>query len=163
MTEGDIIKALRRRHPFDKGWVFATKVGTSTGATPNNRGGLGGMRQIDAFAMAIWPSMNYQRIAYEIKVSRADFLKELREPMKKAQAYYLSDKFYFVVAPGIATREDFKGNWALFHDCGLLEVREDGSIKTILGSSFRHEAWPMPIDFTASFLRSVAKEALCQG
>ena len=162
VTIADIEMALARRHPIDKGWVFATKVYTSTGATANNSGGLGGLRQIDAFAMAVWPSMNYQRIAYEIKVNRADFLRELRDPAKRAQAYYLSDKFYFAVSPGIATKEDFREDRGAFFDCGLLEIHEDGSIKAImhplLAQTVRgHWGWPMPIDFIASFLATVAR------
>ena len=163
VTAADIEEALARKHPLDKGWVFATKVGTSTGATPFNHGGLGGMRQIDAFAMAVWPSLNYRRVAYEIKVSRNDFLKELHDLTKRAQAYYLSDKFYFAVAPGVATKEDFRQDKGAWFDCGLLEVQEDGSIKTLVRSSWNrtawsHRAWPMPIDFTASLLMRVAKE-----
>ena len=157
LTAGDIEKALAKRHPLKSGWVFATSLYTSTGATPSNNGGLGGLRQIDAFAMGIWPSLRYTRIAYEIKVSRSDFLKELDDPTKMSQAYYLSNQFWFAVAPGVVRGESLKG-LGLFASCGIMEVQTNGGLKIVLRAPKRN-AWPMPVDFMASLLARVARKS----
>ena len=145
-----IARALKTRHP-NEAWIYATEVRTATGYRKSNDCGLGGIRYIDAFAMALWPSKDFQRIAYEIKCSRSDWLAELKNPTKRLQAYQLADKFYFVLAENV-------GNWrdmpldAL--DCGLIIVKPSGELDIQRGSR-KPPAWPMPEWFIGSFLRSV--------
>lgn len=120
---------------------------------------LGGLRRIDAFAMALWPSLGYQRVAYEIKVSRADWLKELDAPTKMAQGYFLSDQFVFALAEGVYHADDFRRTHQLFH-CGIYEVSSDGKIKKHRRPRRSEAAWPMPETFIASLLRRVSQMAL---
>lgn len=138
-------------------WVYATEVATSTGTTRYNHGGNGGLRVIDAFAMNTWPSKQYQRIAYEIKVSKSDLEKELAEPTKRAQAVYLSDYFYFALAPGLY--ESLPRD--AFFECGVIVVHEDGTIEKVHKPTTHKNdpAWPMPEWFVASFLRRARDEA----
>jgi hypothetical protein len=150
-VNADFIKdALRRRHP-PEAWIYAVEVPTKTGFPNRNNGGLGGMRVIDAFAMSLWPSEDYVRIAYEIKVDRSDWLRELQEPTKRAQAYYLADKFYFVFPDGFEWRGDIPSSaW----ECGVMEVDTDGTVNVVRGCR-KGPAWPMPEGFTVSLLRCV--------
>jgi len=145
-----VARALKVRHP-NESWVFATEIRTTTGWHRPHNNGLGGLRVINAFAISVWPSKEYQRVAYEIKVDRSDWLAELSEPTKRSQAYYLADEFYFAVIPDIWERRDIpRDAW----DCGLMEIQADGSVK-IIRPSLKGPAWPMPISFIASFLRRV--------
>lgn len=153
MTEIDaqfIKKALKVRHP-NNAWVYATEVRTATGYRRPNDCGLGGIRYIDAFAIALWPSKSFQRIAYEIKCDRSDWLAELKDPTKRLEAYQLSDKFYFVLAEGVGHWRDMPQD-AL--DCGLIIVKPSGELDITRGSR-KPPAWPMPEWFIASFLRRV--------
>lgn len=92
---------LARRHPTAKGeWVFWTEV-------------FG----IDAFAMRFWGSNAGRiRVAYEVKVSRSDFLAELRKPAKRQLGMALSHEFYFAVPKGLVSVEEVPA------DCGLVEM-----------------------------------------
>ena len=163
---GDFIKqALRKKHQPPWEWIFVTEVRTTTGSSDGRslNHGNEGLRIIDAFAMNMYPSTGFRRIAYEIKVSRADLQRELAEPTKRSQALFLSDEFYFVLPEAEYNRIDIP--WDAYAECGLMIVRDSGSIKTIHGPTSaiyqnkRHKgnmgAWPMPIWFVASLLRRV--------
>lgn len=155
MKANFIAKALRSRHNTSD-WVFATEVKTATGTVQAySRGGVCSERFIDAFALNLWPSKKFWRVAYEIKVDRGDFIRELEDPTKRAQALLLSNEFYFALAPGIFGHADLS-KYDIW-DEGILEIQEDGSIKTIQKARKR-AAYPMPDWFTASLLRCVRDE-----
>lgn len=160
-SASSIAEILAQRHPPDR-WIFVTELSTTTGIVQagDRFDPLGAKRKIDAFAMALWPSLGYERVAYEIKVSRQDWLRELNSPIKKTQAYLLSDHFYFVLAEGIFRKEDWIKTRNIML-CGIYEVQPDGRLKTIrAGGQLRAEpAWPMPEAFVASLLRRVRQMA----
>lgn len=54
--------------------------------------------------------------AYEVKVSRADFRRDIKDPLKHRGARLFSDQFYFVAPKGVIPREEVP-DWA-----GLKEV-----------------------------------------
>ena len=73
----DILAALEYRHT-DIGWngtparwVFVREVQEQTGV-------YGDAQRFDAVAVGLVPSVKYARIIFEVKVSRADWLRELR-------------------------------------------------------------------------------------
>jgi hypothetical protein len=154
----EVWRALKVRHPTPD-WIFLGEVRTRTGFQVTDRyGGAGGLdaaRSIDAFAMHTWSSKGFRRVAYEIKVSRADWKHELADPKKRAPAYFLSNQFYFAFAPGVFRWEDVNLGEATIDGAGLLEIHEDGTIKEIRRAAKR-EAWPMPDSFIASLLRQAA-------
>ncbi len=151
MKASFVADALRGLHEDSK-WIFATEIPLMTGAYPKNFDSAWGQRRIDAFALALWPSLEFERVAYEIKVSRADWMAELESPQKRAAAMYLSHRFYFALARGIFQREDFMQG--VFPWCGVIEVDESGAV-SVIEKARRREAWPMPEPFIASFLRRV--------
>ena len=151
MDANFIINALVRRHPSDR-WIFATEVNTSTGYDAPHNDGPGGIRRIDAFAMALWPSKNFQRVAYEIKVSRADWLNEIKNPVKRSQAWYLSNEFWFALPEGIVSPQDWRRDMM---GCGLLAISEAGAIRVLHRARNRKHCFPMPVGFIASLLRCV--------
>lgn len=76
------------------------------------------MGATDAFVMDIRPNKGLTKTAYEIKVSRSDFLRELKKPLKRRQAMLVSNYFYFIAPYGIIKPEDVP------IDCGLQVVEE---------------------------------------
>ena len=111
ITAEDVISALRLRHPFQE-WAFFTEFNVMTGYS----NGL-----IDAMAINLWRSSKFLRIAYEVKVSRGDFLLELRKPLKRRSALKWSNQFYFVVPKGLVK------NGELPEEAGLIEVVSNGA------------------------------------
>lgn len=106
-----IIDALKVRHPRDRGWLSFTEV-TMQG-TPK-------ARRIDVLFFNFWHSKKYQRIAYEIKRARSNFLQELREPEKRAVIMKYVNVFYFVTPKGLVKVSEIP------EDCGLVEVDDNG-------------------------------------
>lgn len=150
-----IINALRTRHPSNE-WIFATEVNTSTGFDAPHNDGPGGIRRIDAFAMALWPSKDFLRVAYEIKVLRHDWLSEIKSPVKRMQAWHLSNEFWFVASEGVVKDGDWRRDMA---GCGLLVIGDDGSIKSVYRARRRKYCHPMPVGFIASLMRCVRDQS----
>ena len=59
--------------------------------------------------------------AFEIKVSRSDFLLELKKPEKRRLSLHFSNQFFFVAPKGIIKPNE------LPPECGLVEATEDTS------------------------------------
>ena len=95
MKASDIIEALRRRHPPPE-WVFFDELRAGSGWWSKNSHVVPEQR-VDAWAMNCWSSRHYLRVAYEVKVSRSDFLNELKESSKRESALAISNEFYFAV------------------------------------------------------------------
>lgn len=110
---GQIYELLKMRHPADRGeWATFGELNIGTGS-------FGG-RYIDFFAMNLWPSKNYLKVAYEIKVSRADFTKELKDPQKREGAERVANECYFVIPSGLLQFDEIPQGW------GLLVMQKDG-------------------------------------
>ena len=151
MKASFIASCLRKRHSFPPyssfgEWLFATEVYTTIGHYKQNR--------IDAFAMNCWRCKNYKRIAYEIKVSKADFLSEIAKPKKRVGAMCLSNEFYFVIPKGLMVVD-----YNLIPDCGVMEVDDNGGIKITHVAIKRDVAYP-PLSFITVFARKVRDEYL---
>jgi hypothetical protein len=82
-------------------------------------------RSVDLFAMNMWPSKKHWRVAYELKASRADFLRELAKPEKRAWGMEVSNEFWYVCYSGIAKPEEIpEGCGLLVADEGLEKLRK---------------------------------------
>ena len=112
-TTADLVAAVRRihtNHGLADSWAFFDELRLGTGY------GRGKEQRIDAFACGLW-SKNWGSMAYEAKVSRADFLKELKSPLKRRMALRYSNLFWFVTPQGLVKPEE------LPVEAGLMEVR----------------------------------------
>ena len=61
-----------------------------------------------------------QRIGFEIKISRSDFLKEIKQPEKRKKLVDLTNRFYFVAPERMLNKEEIP------EDCGLIEISPYG-------------------------------------
>ena len=121
VTEGSLLAALRSRHasPGNGGagrYAFLTHVRT---------GAAWEQQEIDAIAVALWLSEYHDVHAFEVKCTRADWLREIKPTMDKStRARELCDTFTIVAPGGVVRRDELPLGW------GLIEaaVREDGKI-----------------------------------
>lgn len=91
MKAADVKEALRRRHPaFDTGMVGQWTC-------------IEEWDNIDLLAFNAWASSGprYGLVGYEIKVSRADYKRELLNPGKRAAGVSLCHDFYFAIPQGL--------------------------------------------------------------
>lgn len=155
MKAQDIIDALREKHNVNYGreWAFfdELRVGTGYRKYDSKKGGYESFnpeQRIDAWAINLYPSNNFERVAYEIKVSRSDYLNEIKNSDKRRQALELSNRFYFITPQGLLNKDEIP------NECGLMEVDVDSNIKTIKKAPHRETdglVW--------QFLCSIARRA----
>lgn len=111
MNTSLILQVLAEKYQRDDCLFFPElRIGTGYGKDAEQR--------IDAWAMYTYPSKHFHRIAFEIKVSRGDFLAELRQPLKRRYALLLSNEFYFVAPPNLIKADE------LPPEAGLIEIYE---------------------------------------
>ncbi len=76
-------------------------------------------RYLDAWIMDTFPSSGLTKTAIEIKVSRSDFTREKRSPMKRDSALRISNHFYFAAPKGMLSESDIPD------ECGLIEIERE--------------------------------------
>lgn len=87
-TEAQVCAAIRELFPLP---AYALLPGVAD-ATGTMRG-----RTIDALVMSCWPSRGLRLYGVEIKVSRSDWLRELKDPAKAESVCRFCDCFYLAV------------------------------------------------------------------
>jgi hypothetical protein len=108
-------------------------------------------RRLDGWAIKKY---SFERRAFEIKVTRADFLSEVRTPEKRTPAFGVSNRFFFVAPAGLIEPHEVPA------DCGLIEVRL--SVKSFARDQTRtvvEAPWREIADPSLSFLCEVARRA----
>ena len=117
MTEGQVFEALRARYAAPA-WALLPQVADRTGAYAS--------RAADALAVGLWPSRGLDVIGFEIKVSRSDWLRELRQPAKAEPMVAICDTWWIAAGEsGLVKSEELPGGW------GLLEVTATGKLRTV--------------------------------
>lgn len=112
-TEAEVLDLLRARHmkPGNGGsgeYAFLTHV--RDGAAFDAR------RTFDALTVSLWPSRGLTIDIFEVKVSRADWQRELADPQKAEDACRLADRFWIACPAGTVRDGELPPTW------GLMEV-----------------------------------------
>ncbi len=107
---GGLLRMIQTRYQGPE-WAVLDELHDGTGGSS--------MRRFDAVAFNCWPSRGFIRLGFEIKVSRADFSKELAAHEKRAALEKHCHEVYFVVGPKVCEPREVPEPW------GLLEVRGD--------------------------------------
>jgi hypothetical protein len=123
-----IIELLRLRHPPLE-WATFTEL-----------------HYIDFFAFHMWKSKGFWRVAYEIKVSRSDFSRELNQPDKRLPAEELANECFFVAPVNLIMIDEIPEGW------GLIEVNK-GGLRKKKHAKQRKENDSLPMSFTAKIAR----------
>jgi hypothetical protein len=100
----------RAMHSAASEWFFLRELRVGTGRQS------GAAQRLDAFALNTLPHMGMKRICYEVKTSRADFLSELKRPLKRRIGMRYSNEFYFVTPAALV------GVAEIPPECGLIEA-----------------------------------------
>lgn len=150
ITAADIVAALHQHwaHSDNCLALAELRVGTGYGKDADQR--------IDFWAMEAIPSKRFRRVAYEIKVSRSDWLNELKRPRKRNRALLVSNEFYFVTLPGIIKAGE------LPPEAGLIETGERW--RGNLELTTKHPApWRDGYPPSWQFLAAVARRTMREG
>ncbi len=125
-------------------WVFATHVPDAAG--------FDGSRTADAVAMDMWASKGRELHGHEVKVSRADWLRELRQPDKAQAVAKYMDRWWLVVPDAkIVHAGELPADW------GMVVVTATGA-RTVKKPP-RRTPLPLSRDFVAGLMRATMKTA----
>lgn len=138
MTANDLLDLLHTRYRPPE-WIVLSEVRNATGfrRTP---------RSADALALSTYPSRGLALYGFEFKVSRGDWLRELKNPDKSVSMQSKCDRWYLVVSdPAIVQPGELPETWGLMvpHRDSLKVARE--------GTKNENVTWPR--DFVASLVR----------
>ncbi len=158
MKSADIIKYLFWHYKAEKWARFAElRLGSGYGFHE---------RRIDFLAVDIAPSRGNKVIAYEVKVSRADFRRDIANEKKQRGAKLYSNEFFFIAPEGVIPQNEVP-DWA-----GLAEIHVEKNpaligyrthfIKTTIPAPYREKwrpSWPLMV----SIARNARKQGYDQG
>jgi hypothetical protein len=109
--EASLIEIVERGlHPSASEWLFLRELRVGTGR--HN----GGAQRLDAFALNTLPHTAMKRVCSEVKTSRADFLAEIKRPLKRRIGMRYSNEFYFVTPATLVSVTEIPP------ECGLVEA-----------------------------------------
>lgn len=148
-SEDKIVGLLQERHA-EVEWAVFPLLRDSTGY--QNSFGDKKPRTFDFYAMHTWPSKHI-KIAYEIKISRNDFIKELEDPSKRKSALSVSNEFYYVTAPGVV-----KDIGEIPEVCGWFECAKPGAGMRRKKQATYRECEDLPMIFVMSLLRAASAD-----
>lgn len=105
MNARDVKAAIARKFA-PPAYALFYEVGEGTGA----RAG----RYADAVAMSLWPSRGCELVGFEVKVSRGDWLAELKQPEKSMPIQRFMDRWWIVTPPDIVRPGELPPTWGHF-------------------------------------------------
>lgn len=141
MNSKEVIEKLKIHFSKENGFVFLEQVAATTGHSS---------RFADAIVMNVWKS-RFEIIGIEVKVSRSDWLSEIKNPAKADKIFQYCDSWY------IATPADLVRNGELPRSWGLLEIKNDKVFNRVPCARNVHKA--LDDYFVASIIRRCIEQA----
>lgn len=145
MTAADVREGLRKHFGVD-GAILLDEVGNGTGhrRTP---------RWVDMMVMETWPSRGFMVHGIEIKISRQDWLRELKSPAKAEALHEHCDHWWVATANKgvIASTDELPAGW------GWIEIRPERVVRVVQAP--RQERPPhLPRSIVAAMLRALTRD-----
>lgn len=140
MKASEVKDLLRDMHSDVSRWVTAEEVPVKTG---------GGNRRLDFVAMECWESRGHALWGFEVKVSKADLAREIRDPSKHTCFFECLDYYSIAVPEEIVDVDAIPEAWgiAVVRDN---EIRWRRMPQPLHGDRLLEE---IPKSFVASFAR----------
>lgn len=122
MTTSDLTHRLYRKFDTSEDaitakYIVATQVRANGSATD---------RTADAIIVGNWPSVGYEIQGFEIKISRADWLNELKDMTKHQASKQYCDRWWLLIASELFVKEgELPEDWGLMvpHGTGIRIVK----------------------------------------
>lgn len=139
MTAKDILVRIKKKYDLPE-WITLTEVVNDDGSS---------IRRADAIALNLWASRGYAVHGFEIKVSRSDFLAEMKD-ITKSEAFSKSCDYWWLAAPkGLVSPTEIPESW------GLMEFT---ALRSCITKYAQKKQDPEPIG--RSFLASLIRRAV---
>lgn len=125
------------RNSFASGYQVFFEVGNDTGTKVT--------RHADAVSIGIWPSTGHRIHGYEVKVSRADFVNEMKDGAKAQAVFQYCHHWSLATPPGLIKVDELPPNWGL--------VTFDGKTLRTVKMAPRLSPVPLSAGFVAALVR----------
>ncbi|WP_066041949.1 hypothetical protein [Herbiconiux solani] len=161
VTERDMLDALTRRYTSDGGngdrWIRAEHVRNGTGFMGYDQLSgrcAGPLRTADFIAIDGWESKRHVVHGHEVKVSRSDWLTELRDP-EKAEAFRPYCDYWWLVASDarVAKLDELPTGWGLM-------VRSESGVLRVTKQARKIDRLPLPWPMTVGLARAIQKTGI---
>lgn len=137
----EVREAMRQRYCAPQ-YAFFEEVGNVTG--------FGCSRHADAVSVSLWPSRGLEIHGYEIKVSRQDWVKDLKNPEKADEIAKYCDRWWVVLGdPEIVKDGELPPTW------GLMVMQKRGLVQKVEAPKL--EQVPLSRKFVAALLRRASE------
>ena len=144
-TEASLFNALRDYYESKREeWMVLSRVRSSTGYVEVHR-------YADALAINLWQSSGCPLHGFEIKISRADLVKELTHPEKSSEIKQFCNHWWLIVPNAKLLRDG-----ELPDDWGLMTLRGSNLVIRKAAPPLKNE--PVDSAFLASLLRSAYRQ-----
>lgn len=144
VTAEDLRARVRRRYAGDD-WALFEEVANATGFAKS--------RSADAIAVALWPSRGLEVHGFEIKASRGDWLRELKDPWKAESIGKYCDRWWLVVADRTIVKPgEMPDAW------GVLAPRGDDDLAVVVEAKKNEAPTPLDRPFFAALCRAASKD-----
>lgn len=144
ITTADLRTLLRARYSAPE-YALLEEVPDATGGRAT--------RSADAIAMNLWPSRGLELLGFELKVSRSDWLRELKAPDKAEAVCRYCERWFLVAGPGVVKNfEEVPATWGILVAEGRRLVMKRDATKL--------EPQPVSRAFLAALLRRAHEMAV---
>lgn len=156
-TESEMLSLLRQRYTEKAGngdaWAFVTGV--------RDAAGFDAKRTLDAMAMSLWPSRGLLVHGFEVKCSRSDWLREMKEPAKAEGFCQKVDHFWIVAATDdVVADGELPPTWGLLVARGSrLVAKVEAPLLRSLAREDPHAPAPLPPNIDRTFLAALMRSA----
>lgn len=111
----------------------------------SNATGYGIKSYADAVSMGVWPSTGHEIHGFEVKVSRSDFLNEMKNPAKAMPIMQYCHRWSLVCPVNMVKLDEVPSTWGVYWF-------KDGAIRKARQSPIL-QAKPLTAEFVASLVR----------
>lgn len=144
MNSTDLKNLIMAKHPLPE-WATFAELRNCTGFSKK-------VRIIDVATFNTYPSKS-KRIAYEIKIYRSDFIKELEQPEKRKWCEELFHETYFVCLPEVCKPEEVPEGWGLYYP-----TKNGKQLRRKIIAKHRDIPEDIPYLFTLSVIRRMCEQ-----
>lgn len=147
LTTQKVIERLAAKYPSPQ-YGFITQVRSGTGYYQ--------ARTADALAMSLWPSRGLHLLGFEVKVSRTDWIKELKNPEKAEELASYTHFWYMVLGnENIIKPGELPPKWGLIVPSGK-------GLKIVKEAPFNTETLPLDYMLMAGIFRNIAEQCIAK-
>lgn len=151
VSEKDLTDAVLNR------WATGNPPRYVAAVQVNNGAGYSYTRTLDAIVLDTWPSSGIIFHGLEMKTTRSDLRRELRNPRKYREFEPFLDRFSVVAAKGVLGLDLLPDKW------GAYVLKDDGNLHTLRAPLPLHDDHPdFPRGVVAAFSRALVERSLSE-